>query len=90
VLAGDANTQGAIDVMRDLVNSFTQTGDGLLAQKRETLDSRAKSLDSSVNREQDRLDRYAEQLRKQFTTMDSTVAGYNAQLDYLVRLYNGG
>lgn len=91
VLAGDdQDTSGVMDVMRDLVESFTQTGDGLLALKQETLDSRAQSLDDSVTREEDRLDRYAEQLRKQFTNMDTVVAGYNTELDYLVRLYSGG
>lgn len=90
LLAGDGTTDGIMDTMRKLVDTFIQPTSGLLASKTSALESRAKTLDDQANREQERLDRYAEQLRKGFTQMDGAVAANNAQLDYLVRLYGGG
>lgn len=89
VLAGSASTDGIMDFMRDVVKTFVAPSTGMLALKGETLESRAKTLDDQVEREETRLDRYADSLRRQFTQMDGVVSAYNAQLDYLVRLYGG-
>ena len=48
-----------------------------------TLEQRAKTIDSRVDREQQHLDWYAEMLRRQFSVMDGSVAGSNAQTGYL-------
>jgi flagellar hook-associated protein 2 len=87
VLAGAGNSNGAMDMLRDLVGSFTTTGTGLLASRSEALQGKAKLLEERATREQQRLERYADALRKQFTNMDSTVAGYNAQASYLSKLF---
>ena len=83
VLAGVSGDDGAMDVLSGVVDSFNQTGSGLLATKKETLEQRAKTIDSRVDREQQHLDWYAEMLRRQFSVMDGSVAGSNAQTDYL-------
>jgi flagellar hook-associated protein 2 len=88
VLAGPASGNGVMDVLSGVVENFTQAN-GTLTARKESLETRAKSLRSSADREQTRLDRYADSLRKQFTAMDSTVAGNNAQLSYLQNLYFG-
>ena len=36
-----------------------------------------------IDREETRINRYADLLRKQFTQMDTQVAGWNAQANYL-------
>jgi flagellar hook-associated protein 2 len=89
VLAGDDDTTGgAMDALRDLVEGFTET-DGLIDNKVEALNDRADSLTDSIEREEARIDRYEESLRKQFTTMDSQVASYNMQLEYLLSALSG-
>ncbi|HEY6557969.1 MAG TPA: flagellar filament capping protein FliD [Polyangiaceae bacterium] len=87
VLAGAGNGAGAMDGLRDLITSFTTTGTGLLATRTDALQGKAKLLQERAEREQDRLNRYADMLRKQFTNMDSTVAGYNAQFNYVSKLF---
>jgi flagellar hook-associated protein 2 len=86
VLAGAGTGNGVMDIVRDMVTGFTEPGKGLLELREESLGSRAKSLDDRVSREQERLDRYAEMLRKQFTAMDGVVAGNYSTLDYLTRI----
>lgn len=88
VLAGPGSGQGVMDVLSGVVDGFSQSN-GTLATRKEALEARAKSLRASADREQTRLDRYADSLRKQFTAMDSTVAGNNAQLNYLTSLSFG-
>jgi flagellar hook-associated protein 2 len=89
VLAGDDNTNGgAMDALRDLVEGMTETG-GLIDAKEEALNDRAESLEDTVEREELRIDRYAESLRKRFTAMDSQVATYNMQLEYLLNALSG-
>lgn len=90
VLAGPQDvTDGAMDIMSDVIDSFNASTSGVLALRKEALQSRVKSLTDAQTREQQRLDRYADMLRKQFTQMDSTVAANNAQLSYLTSLYYG-
>jgi flagellar hook-associated protein 2 len=90
VLAGDDNAGGFMDALRDLAGSVTQTDRGGLALRKEALEARQKSLTEAADREEARLSRYAETLRKQFTQMDTTVATYNAQLGSLSSLYSKG
>lgn len=87
VLAGAGTGDGAMDVMKNLVTTFTQSSTGILSMEKDSMDSRAKSLGDSVTRENDRLQKYADDLRKQFTAMDTTVAGNNSDLSYLTKLY---
>lgn len=89
VLAGPQSGAGAMDVLSGIIDGFTASSTGVLALRKEALESRAKSLNDQVGREQTRLDRYADMLRKQFTAMDTTVAANNAQFSYLANLYSG-
>ncbi|MEZ4224527.1 MAG: flagellar filament capping protein FliD [Polyangiaceae bacterium] len=90
MLSGVTENDGAMDVFRDALATYTDTGTGLIDTRKETLESRAKSLDDRVTEEEARLQRYAEMLRRQFTNMDGQVAAWNSQMDYLSRLYSGG
>ncbi len=85
VLAGANGGDGVMDLMNTLVKDMT-AANGTIALRQDSLSSRAKSLRDQANREQDRLDRYAESLRKQFTSMDSAVASNQALLSYLFSL----
>lgn len=83
VLAGASGDDGAMDVLSKVVDSFNQSGTGLIAARKDALASRAKTIDGRVTSEQARLDRYAELLRKQFQAMDQSVSISNTQTDYL-------
>jgi flagellar hook-associated protein 2 len=87
VIAGGSSGNGAADILRDVVTAFGQTGSGLLALRKETLDSRSKALTERISREESRLTRYADQLRKQFSAMDSVVGANAADTSYLTKLY---
>ncbi|MCA9594304.1 MAG: flagellar filament capping protein FliD [Myxococcales bacterium] len=89
LFAGVTGDDGVMDIMKSAVETYTQTGTGIIASRNEGLEARAKSLDDSVDREQTRLDAYAEMLRKQFQSMDTQVAAFNSQLDYLSKISSG-
>lgn len=79
----DGGAQGVMDVVSSAVDGFTRTGTGLLATRNEALTATAKRLQGRIDKEEIRINRYAELLRKQFTRMDTQVASYNAQSTYL-------
>jgi flagellar hook-associated protein 2 len=79
----DNGAQGVMDVVSSTVDAFTRTGSGLLVNKSESLTSSTKRLQGRIDREETRVNRYAEMLRKQFTQMDSQVAAYKSQSTYL-------
>jgi flagellar hook-associated protein 2 len=83
LLGGGDTFNGVADVMRELADSFTAPSSGLLATRKTGLEGRAKLLESRVDSEQARLDRYADSLRRQFTAMDTTVSRYRSQSEYL-------
>jgi flagellar hook-associated protein 2 len=82
VIGGTDTTSGAADVLRDVVTAFTQSGTGLIASRQETLNSRSKALKQRIDNEEDRLQRYADALRKQFMVMDGIVAENNSKVGY--------
>lgn len=86
VLAGPGGGKGVMDIMASLADGIT-TNNGILGLRSDSLSQKSKQIGNRVTAEQDRLNRVAENLRKQFTAMDSTVAGNNAQLKYLQNLY---
>lgn len=89
VLAGASGDDGAMDVLAKTVDTFNETGTGLIATHKETLESRATALDDRITREQQHLDWYAEMLRKQFSSMDGSVASSNWTTDYLTKTSTG-
>jgi flagellar hook-associated protein 2 len=88
VLAGASGDDGAMDVLSRVVDSFNQSGTGLIASRKDALAARAKTIESRLTSEQARLDRYANLLRKQFQAMDQSVSTSNNQTAYLNK-FNG-
>jgi flagellar hook-associated protein 2 len=80
---GGLGVMGAVSTAVDL---FTKTGTGILAGRNDAMAATTKRLQGRIDREEIRINRYADQLRKQFTQMDTTVASWNAQSSYLSRL----
>jgi flagellar hook-associated protein 2 len=81
----DGGAQGIMDVVSSSVDAFTRTGTGLLAARSEAMTAGTKRLQTRIDREETRINRYAEMLRKQFTQMDTQVASFNAQSTYLTQ-----
>lgn len=81
----DGGAQGVMDIVSSSVDAFSRTGTGLIAARSEALTASTKRLQSRIDREETRVNRYAEMLRKQFTQMDTKVASYNAQSSYLTQ-----
>jgi flagellar hook-associated protein 2 len=79
----DGGAQGVMDVVSSAVDAFTRTGTGLLAVRSESLTASTKRFQTRIDREETRINRYADMLRKQFTAMDTQVSSYNAQASYL-------
>jgi flagellar hook-associated protein 2 len=89
LFAGTSSTSsGVMGSLTSAIKAYNQTGTGLLTQRQTDLQNRVKTMTNSVNREQDRLDRYQVLLQKQFTAMDTTVTANNSNMSYLSRLYS--
>jgi flagellar hook-associated protein 2 len=81
----DGGAQGIMDVVSSAVDAFSRSGTGLLAGRNEAMTAATKRLQARIDREETRINRYAEMLRKQFTQMDTQVAAFNAQSTYLTQ-----
>ncbi len=73
VLAGDETNDGLMDMMSDLIKSFTEVGTGMLDIRKEGLKSTMKIFESSAAREQKRLDFMEVRLRSTFSAMDAAI-----------------
>jgi flagellar hook-associated protein 2 len=83
LLAGTDSASGVMDVMSAAVDSFTAKDTGLLSSRSEAMQKRVKSYQDRIDREEIRINRYGDLLRKQFTAMDTQVASWNQQSSYL-------
>lgn len=84
ILAGDNTNPGMMDLIRDLTTSLTDSVNGSLQIRKDGLDSRARSIEDQIAREELRLVKMEDRLRKTFSDMDSYVSGQNAQLSFLL------
>ena len=87
VIAGPTSGSGAVDVLRDVVKAFDQSGTGIFASRETSLTSSAKGLGARIDTEQARLDDYAAQLRAQFTALDTTMSSANQSMSYLTSFF---
>lgn len=87
LLAGTGTTSGGVmGTVSSAVDLFTRTGTGLLVGRSDSLTARNKALQKRIDSEDVRINRYADQLRKQFTNMDTQVASSNSLSTYLAKL----
>ncbi len=84
LLSGDdGGAKGVMDIVSSAVDDFTRLGTGRLVTRSDALTAATKRLQSRIDSEETRINRYADQLRKQFTQMDTAVASYKNQSSYL-------
>jgi flagellar hook-associated protein 2 len=87
MLAGtDGGALGVMDVISSAVDLFTHADTGLIATRSTAFTTQTKSLQTRIDAEETRINRYADLLRAQFTAMDTQVAAYNSQSSYLSKL----
>jgi len=84
ILAGRDDVAGFMDQMTELTDRLTDPNKGSLSIRKDGFDARARRFDDQIETEQKRLEALESRLRKTFSQMDATVAGYNAQLNYLL------
>jgi flagellar hook-associated protein 2 len=84
LFAGDGTTTGIMGSLSKAITTYSQTGTGLLTQHTNDLQARITGYTNNINRAQDRLDAYQALLQKEFTQMDTTVTGNNADLNFLL------
>lgn len=84
ILAGRDDVAGFMDQMTELTDRLTDPSKGSLSIRKDGFDARAHRFDDQIETEQKRLETLESRLRKTFSQMDATVAGYNAQLNYLL------
>jgi len=78
---------GVMSIVSNAVDAFTKTGTGLIQGRTDAMTATTKRLQDRIDAEETRINRYAEQLRKQFTSMDTQVAAWNAQGTYLSKQF---
>jgi flagellar hook-associated protein 2 len=83
------STTGVMGALSKAIQTYNQTGTGLLTQHETDMQTRISDYTTSISSEQDRLDQYQALLQAQFTAMDTTVTSNNSDLSYLVNLYSG-
>jgi len=87
LLAGTASGTGVMSTLSAAIKTYNQTGSGLLSMHQSDMQNRISSMTDSINKEQDRLDRYQTLLQKQFSAMDTAVTSNNSDMGYLAKLY---
>jgi flagellar capping protein FliD len=76
--------KGIADILASATTDLLSSKGAIQARK-DGLAARQKLLRDRIDLEETRLERMENQLRKQFTQMDGTVAANNAQLTFLQR-----
>jgi flagellar hook-associated protein 2 len=88
VLAGaGTGGLGVMGAVSSAVDLFTKTGSGIMAGRSDAMAATNKRLQDRIDSEEIRVNRYADQLRKQFTTMDTQVAAWKSQSTYLTSVF---
>lgn len=82
-IGGAAGTDGIMDLLGKAVDALNDPKGGVIQSAHDSWDSRAKTLEDQVSKDNDRVTAYADSLRKTFTAMDTAVAAYKAQLTQL-------
>lgn len=85
LLIGDGLTTGILAQFNTYLDDWTDTFSGLYASKKHSHDSTVKSLDSSIERMELRLEKREQTLLAQFSAMEELVNSLNATSSYLTQ-----
>jgi flagellar hook-associated protein 2 len=88
LLAGTNGTDGAMASLSSAIDSFNETGTGMLSVEESSMQDTVTDLSTRITDEQSRLADYQTMLQAQFDSMNTLVAGNNSDMNYLTRLYS--
>lgn len=77
-----ASTDGIVSQLTSLIDNYSDS-DGTLTQRQDDLSEDLSGISDEYDDLEARLRNYEDTLRKRFSFLDSTVAGYNATADWL-------
>ena len=83
LLVGEDGADGIAVQFKDYLENITDSHDGFLAGREQSIQSNIRRIDSDMERMQDRLEKREESLRSQFRAMEQMVSQLNAQGDFL-------
>ncbi|MCF8025538.1 MAG: flagellar filament capping protein FliD, partial [Desulfobacteraceae bacterium] len=83
LLVGEDGTSGIAVQFKDYLENITDSRDGFLAGREESIQNNIRRIDSDMERMQDRLEKREESLRSQFRAMEQMVSELNSQGDFL-------
>ena len=86
----DTNTDGLLTLVDDQIDALINTSDGLFTARTKGIDTRIDGLDDQIYRMELRVEKFEEQLRKQFTTMEMAVGMLQGQSNQLMAMLGGG
>lgn len=92
IFAGDKSKgiDGISALFEDLVDSFTDSSDGLLTIRKNGIKTQIKSNEDRISDKERYLEAYEQQLRDTYTRLETTVSGLKNQQQYLAQfLLNG-
>jgi len=83
LLVGEDGVTGIATQFKDYLESNTDTSDGLLAGRKQSIDSNVRRIDSRIEQAEMRLIKKEETLRNQFNAMEQLVSSMNSQGNFL-------
>jgi len=72
-------SKGIAGRMDEKIKQLTDPIDGVVARKKESLQTRTRNIDSQIEMEQRRVDAYRDRLVKQFAAMENTMRMLQSQ-----------
>jgi flagellar hook-associated protein 2 len=80
----DHSVDGLGDKFDTLIESFVDYSEGILTAKVNGMKTSISSIDRSIERQEEYLDKYEEKLRAQFTAMEVTMSSLTSQNNFLM------
>ncbi len=77
------NKVGILAQLKDTVDSYTKS-DGLLKKREDDLNAQIKDYEADLTKNDAYIAEYEASLRQKYARLDTTIAGYNQSLNYLV------
>lgn len=83
LFAGETGVTGVMDLYEDYLDDVTNSVDGIYASRQTSTSSILKTLDSQIDRLEDRLEQKEKNLRAQFDSLEQLASLMNSQANYL-------
>lgn len=81
------STTGLAELIYETANSINDTVDGRIKGRQDGLSKNIKRIEEDIRQKEDQLTTYEEQLRSQFTTLETMLASLNAQSSALTNYF---